>query len=224
MRRSCQYHGGVEESSQAAEVTRLTARGAKTRSRIVATAADLMRVRGVGGTTLDDVVSASKVSKSQLYRHFEDKSALVRAVIEFVGERKISGERERLEKVKTFAGLRRWRDAIVQDNALQEGRYGCSLGSLANEVSDQDSLARAKLHDLFMAWQELFEDLLGRFQREGVIPQDADVVQLSTGFVAAVQGGYLLAQTNHDVTPMAFAIDLAIAHLHLLAREQDEAP
>jgi AcrR family transcriptional regulator len=213
----------VDESSQAAEATRLTARGAKTRSRIIATAADLMRVRGVGGTTLDDVVSASKVSKSQLYRHFEDKPALVRAVIEFVGDRKISNERERLENVRTFAGLRRWRDALVQNNALQEGRYGCPLGSLANEVSDQDSVARGKLHDLFMAWQELFEDLLGRFQREGVIPQDADVAQLATGFVAAVQGGYLLAQTSRDVTPMASAIDVAIAHLHLLAREQDEA-
>jgi TetR/AcrR family transcriptional regulator, transcriptional repressor for nem operon len=64
----------------------LTARGAKTRSRIIATAADLMRVRGVGGTTLDDVVVASNVSKSQLYRHFEDKQALVRAVIELVGD------------------------------------------------------------------------------------------------------------------------------------------
>jgi len=201
--------------------TRLTARGAKTRSRIVATAADLMRVRGVGGTTLDDVVSATNISKSQLYRHFEDKPALVRAVIDFVGERTIAGERERLEKVKTFAGLRRWRDALVQRNALQEGRYGCPLGSLANEVSDQDSIARATLHDLFRAWQELFEDLLGRFQRDGVIPQDADVAQLATGFVAAVQGGYLLAQTSRDVTPMAAAIDMAIAHLQLLARERE---
>lgn len=223
VRRSCQYHGGVEESSQTAAAARLTARGAKTRSKIVATAADLMRVRGVGGTTLDDVVSASKVSKSQLYRHFEDKPALVRAVIEFVGEQRISGERERLEKVRTFAGLRRWRDALVAHNALQDGRYGCPLGSLANEVSDQDSVARKKLHDLFMAWQELFEDLLRRFQQEGVIPQDADVAQLATGFVAAVQGGYLLAQTSRDVTPMASAIDMAITHLNLLAREQDAA-
>jgi AcrR family transcriptional regulator len=212
---------GVGESPQQSDATRLTARGAKTRSRIVATAADLMRVRGVGGTTLDDVVLASKVSKSQLYRHFEDKSALVRAVIEFVGERKISGERERLEKVKTFAGLRRWRDAVVRQNALQDGRYGCALGSLANEVSDQDAVARVKLHDLFMAWQELFEDLLGRFQREGVIPPDADAAQLATGFGAAVQGGYLLAQTSRDGAPMAAAIDMAIAHLQLLAHEHD---
>jgi hypothetical protein len=66
-------------------------------------------------------------------------------------------------------------------------------------------------------------DLIRRFQRDGVIPQDADVIQLATGFVAAVQGGYLLAQTSRDVRPMASAIDMAMAHLKLLAREQDEA-
>lgn len=220
-RRSCPYHGGVQESSQTAAAARLTARGAKTKSKIVATAADLMRVRGVGGTTLDDVVSASKASKSQLYRHFEDKPALVRAVIELVGERTIAGERERLENVRTLAGLRRWRDALVERNALHEGKYGCPLGSLANEVSDQDPAARKKLQDLFLAWHELFEDLLHRFQREGLIPQDADVSQLATGFVAAVQGGYVLAQTSRDVTPMVSAIDMAIAHLSLLGLVRD---
>jgi TetR/AcrR family transcriptional regulator, transcriptional repressor for nem operon len=213
----------VEDSVQAAAATRLTTRGAKTRSRIVATAADLMRVRGVGGTTLDDVVSASKVSKSQLYRHFEDKAALVRAVIEFVGDRKIADERELLGRVKTFAGLRRWRDAVVENNALHDGRYGCPLGSLANEVSDQDMIARRKLNDLFMVWQELFEDLLRRFQQDGVIPPDVSVPQLATGFIAAVQGGYLLAQTSRDVTPMATAIDVSIAHLRLIAGEQAAA-
>ena len=194
----------------------MTARGAKTRSRIVATAADLMRVRGVGGTTLDEVVVASNVSKSQLYRHFDDKQALVRAVIELVGDRRIAEERERLSKVTTFAGLRRWRDALVEKNALQEGRYGCILGSLANEVADQDPISRKKLQDLFAEWQELFDDLLRRFQKAGLIPPEADIAQLATGLLAAVQGGYLLAQTAHDVTPMASAIDMSVAHLQML--------
>ena len=206
----------VESGSSEAAASRLTARGAKTRSRIIATAADLMRVRGVGGTTLDDVVVASNVSKSQLYRHFEDKQALVRAVIEFVGDRRIAEERERLSKVMTFAGLRRWRDAVVENNALHEGRYGCALGSIANEVADQDSIAREKLHELFAAWEELFDDLLRRFQKAGLIPPEADVSQLATGLLAAVQGGYLLAQTARDVTPMASAIDMTIAHLQML--------
>jgi AcrR family transcriptional regulator len=204
----------VEQGSGEASASQLTARGAKTRSRIVATAADLMRVRGVGGTTLDDVVVASKVSKSQLYRHFEDKQALVRAVVEFVGDRRIAEERERLSKVMTFAGLRRWRDALIENNALHEGRYGCVLGSLANEVADQDAIARTQLHDLFAAWQELLDDL--RFQKAGLVPPEADVSQLAAGLLAAVQGGYLLAQTARDVAPMASAIDMALAHLELL--------
>lgn len=205
----------MEHSGEAA-AARLTERGARTRARIVATAVELIRVRGVGGTTLDDVVAAGAVSKSQLYRHFEDKNALVRAVVEVVGERTIALERERLGKVTTFAGLRRWRDALVRTNALQDGRYGCPLGSLANEVADQDAIARQQLVALFAAWRELFEDLLRRFQDRGLIPRDADVAQLATGLLAVVQGGYLLAQTARDVAPMATAIDLAIAHLRSL--------
>lgn len=177
-----------------------------------------MRVCGIGGTTLDDVVAASKVSKSQLYRHFADKPALVRAVIELVGDQTIARHRVLLEKVTTLAGLRRWRDAVVERNAVQQGRYGCALGSLANEFSDQDAVARQKLDDLFTAWQELFEQVLRRFQQDGVIPEDADVDQLATGFVAAVQGGYLLAQTSRDVAQMAAAIDMAIDHVRLLGR------
>lgn len=207
--------GDVQDEPVAAG---LTARGAATRARIVSTAADLMRVRGIGGTTLDDVVAASKVSKSQLYRHFEDKPALVRAVIELVGEQTIARQRGLLEKVTTFAGLRRWRDAVVERNAVQQGRYGCALGSLANEFSDHDAVAREKLDDLFAAWQELFEDLLHRFKQKGVIPENVEVDRLATAFVAAVQGGYLLAQTSRDVAPMAAAIDMAIDHLRLLSR------
>lgn len=210
----------MEDGAGEATASRLTARGAKTRARIVTTAADLMRVRGVGGTTLDDVVVTSNVSKSQLYRHFEDKQALVRAVIELVGERRIAEERERLSKVKTFSGLWRWRDALVEQNAVQAGRYGCMLGSLANEIADQDSIAREQLHELFAAWEELFDDLLRRFQKTGLIPQKADASRLATGLLAAVQGGYLLAQTAGDVAPMAAAIDMAVEHLQLLDGER----
>ena len=132
---------------------RLTARGAKTRARIVTAAADLMYIQGVGGTTLDDVLAASGVSKSQLYHHFDGKDALVRAVIDLTGERVLERERNALGHVSTIRGLRRWRDALVQNNALRHGAYGCSLGTLASEVSDNDDLARHTLSQLFSEWQ-----------------------------------------------------------------------
>jgi TetR/AcrR family transcriptional regulator, transcriptional repressor for nem operon len=196
---------------------RLTARGAKTRARIVAAAADLMYIQGVGGTTLDDVLAASGVSKSQLYHHFDGKDALVRAVIDHIGERVIERERDALGHVSTIPGLRRWRDALVQNNALQHGAYGCALGGLATEVSDHDDLARQALSQLFTEWQGLLAGVLRRLQDGGALAPEASIDQLATGLMGAVQGGYMLAQTARDVTPMATSIDMALAHIESLS-------
>ena len=73
----------VSERDDRGRAGRLTARGSATRERILQAAADLMRANGVAATTLDEVRVASGTSKSQLYRHFPDKDALVHAVIAF---------------------------------------------------------------------------------------------------------------------------------------------
>lgn len=84
----------------------------------------------------------------------------------------------------------RWRDGLIAHKAADDGPVLVPFGD---------------------------EDLLRRFQRESVIPRDANVDQLATGFVAAVQGGYLLAQTSRDIAPLASAVDMAIGLLRLLA-------
>lgn len=197
--------------------SRLTLRGAKTRAKIIASAAELMYVKGVGPTTLDDVVAASAVSKSQLYHYFDGKGALVRAVIDATGKRIIERERNSLDHVSTIAGLRRWRDALVQNNALRHGAYGCALGSLASEVSDQDEVAREALSDLFREWKELLAGVLRRLQVSGSLGADAPIGDLATGLMGALQGGYMLAQTARDVSLMATSIDMAIAHVEGLS-------
>ena len=58
-----------------------TGKGLATRDRILDVAAELVFMRGVAGTTLDDVRAAAKVSKSQLYHYFVDKDDLIHAVI-----------------------------------------------------------------------------------------------------------------------------------------------
>jgi AcrR family transcriptional regulator len=196
---------------------RLTARGARTRTRIVAAAADLMYVQGVGATTLDEVLAASGASKSQLYHHFDGKDALVRAVVDHVGERVLERERDALGRVSTIRGLRRWRDSLVQNNALRHGAYGCALGALSSEVSDHDALAREAMARLFSEWQSLLAGVLQRLQDRGALPPEAKIDQLATGLMAAVQGGYLLAQTARDVAPMATSIDMALAHIETLS-------
>ncbi|MFD6446047.1 hypothetical protein ACFWEJ_13185 [Promicromonospora sp. NPDC060204] len=54
-------------------------------------------------------------------------------------------------------------------------------------------------------------------KRAGVLDDSIDTSRLAVGFLASLQGGYLLAQTARDVEPMAIAVDVAIAHLESLA-------
>jgi len=202
-----------QESVEPTKEIPLTARGAATRDRIVHAAADLMYVKGVHATTLDDVRAATGTSKSQLYRHFPDKDTLVHAVIALRGQQVIARETQRPGRFNSFSGLVRWRNALIQANALQNGAYGCALGSMASELSDEDEQARTLLADLFKTWEGLIAAGLERMQVKGALKPDADPEQLATGLMAAVQGGYLLANTAHDVRPMELAIDMALEYL-----------
>lgn len=201
----------------------LTARGAATRDRIVQAAADLMYVKGVNATTLDDIRAVTGTSKSQLYRHFPDKDALIHAVIALRGQQVLDRETQRLGKLSSFSGLTRWRDALIRVNSLQNGAYGCALGSMASELADQDEQARTSLAQLFTAWEELLAAGLRRMQAKGTLSPDADAGQQAVALMAAVQGGYLLASAAHDIRPMEIALDLALAHLKSYLTDPGEA-
>ncbi|MFF4305348.1 TetR/AcrR family transcriptional regulator [Streptomyces sp. NPDC001601] len=197
--------------------SRLTERGRVTRERILRAAADMMYVRGVSATTLDEVRAASGTSKSQLYRHYPDKDALVRDVVALQAAELLKRQHQLLQRLNSLRGLERWRDVLIEHNALRNGAYGCPLGSLASELADQDEEAREALARHFDTWEGLLEAGLERMKDSGVLRPDADAEELATGLMAALQGGYLLAQTAQDVKPMRIALDMAIGHVRAYA-------
>jgi TetR/AcrR family transcriptional regulator, transcriptional repressor for nem operon len=183
---------------------------------MIAAAADLMYVRGANAVTLDDVREATVTSKSQLYKHFAGSPELTRAVVAFRAGQVLAREEQRLRRLKSMRGLRRWRVALVQGAALQASAYDCGLGSMAIELSDQDEQARSVISEYFARWEGLLANGLRRMQEDGALTATADPDALATGLMAALQGGYLLAQVNHHVTAMATALGMALAHIESL--------
>ncbi|WP_408057548.1 TetR/AcrR family transcriptional regulator [Streptomyces chiangmaiensis] len=185
-----------------------------TRSRIVQAAAELFHVKGVNAVTLDDVRAASGTSKSQLYHHFADKDELVRAVIAFQTEAILTRDRQYLERMNSFRALQRWTDTIINLNAIQDGAYGCPLGTIASARAGTDSGARAMLEASFVEWVGVIAAGLRRMKENGSLQADADPDRLAVSLMAALQGGYLLAQTARDTTPMRIAIQMALDHIN----------
>jgi hypothetical protein len=63
--------------------------------------------------------------------------------------------------------------------------------------------ARTALSQLFRSWADLISEALVRMLQRGRLKPDADPKYLVDGLLAAVQGGYLLAQTAGSAVPMA---------------------
>jgi|SRR5271170_5105025 len=199
-------------ANQQSEPRSLTARGAATRSRIIDAAADLIYERGVDRTSLDEVMAASGVSKSQLYHYFADKDALVLEVIARQTERVLEAQRPHLEALDSLPALRAWRDAIVRLNRAARGK-GCPLGSLANELANDSEPARKRLAGSFAMWRDRIEGGLAKMRERGELAASAGPHELALALLSAVQGGLLLAKTTHSSRPLEIALDMAIDHI-----------
>lgn len=186
-----------------------TARGAATRRRIVGAAARLMRRSGVGSTSLDAVLEASEASKSQLYHYFADKDDLVLAVVRRQAESVLATQLEHLDGVDSIDGLRRWRDGIVAFTGQNKCAGGCPLGSLVSELAESPQ-SREVLREGFARVEAEFVDRLRAIRGDAARPHDAELADLATTLLAALQGGLLLAQTMRSTRPLELALDAAI--------------
>ena len=184
---------------------RLTAKGERTRARIVEAAARLIYERGVAGTTLDDVKAAAGVSGSQMYHYFPDKDELVQAVISYQAD--VIAGNQRQADLGSAEGLRAWRDMVIAQARSGEGKGGCPLGSLAGQLAETDPHARTLLAGGFGQWQAAIGEGLRRLHQAGQLPDGTDPDALAVTLLATLQGGLLLAQVQRDTRPLETAVD-----------------
>jgi TetR/AcrR family transcriptional repressor of nem operon len=191
-----------------------TGKGRATRDRIVTVAAGLVRANGVRATSVDDVIDAAGVSKSQLYHYFDDKADLIRAVVDRTKTVLLDLQQPLLDRLDDWAGISAWLDAIVADEMSRHARGGCPLGSLVPELADSDELARGVLARAFDEWQGHLTEGLRRMQARGELRSDTDPERLAMATMASLQGGLLLSQVRRNPGQLRVALDAAQAYLH----------
>jgi TetR/AcrR family transcriptional regulator, transcriptional repressor for nem operon len=196
----------------------LTRKGQETRQRIVDAAADLIFEQGVAHTTIEDVRAAADVSSSQLYHYFDDKPALVRAVVDHQADTIVAAQ-ETFD-LTSLDGLRAWRDWVVTHQRELNCSGGCPIGSLGNELAETDPEARAHVAEGFKRWEAAIQSGLREMHARGRLTPDSDPDTLALALLAALQGGLLLTQIERDTKPLEAALD---SILELIARLGDAA-
>jgi len=187
---------------------RLTAKGARTRARIVEEAAALIHERGVAATTLEDVKVAAGVSGSQMYHYFPDKTELVQAVIDYQADTIVSHQREVLGSAN---GVEAWRSMVITAAKITKARGGCPLGSLVGQLAESDPEARALIAAGFDQWAAAIGDGLRSLHADGKLPPGIDPDDLAITLLATLEGGLVLAQAQRSSRPIETAVETLLA-------------
>ena len=151
-----------------------TARGRRTRGRILVAATTLVRERGVAATSLDAVEHAAGVGRSQLYHYFDGRDDLLRAVVATTAATVLDEAVPRLDDLDTMTGIDRWFSAAVALARERGGVGGCPIGSLAGQIVEQDDGARVLLAQAFDRWEAPLLAGLAQMRERGELQTGAD--------------------------------------------------
>jgi AcrR family transcriptional regulator len=183
----------------------------------VASSADLVLARGIGGTTLDDIRAGTATSKGQLFHYFPGgKAELVGAIASFQGERVLDAQRPYLDSLDTWSAWEGWRRAVL-DHYGSQAHWGCPISALAREAIGNDPERSAELAAYMDRWRSYLRAGLERMRSSGILRPDADPEKLALSTFASLQGGLLLTQTMQSLEPLDAALDGALAALHAAA-------
>ncbi len=190
----------------------LTPRGAATRQRIVESAAELVRERGVAETGLDDIGTAAATSRSQLFHYFPGgKADLLEAVAAHEAAQVLAEQQPFLAELSSsWDSWRDWRDSVVAHYAAEGGN--CALGALTTELG-RTPASRAIIQQMYDEWAGQLADGVRALQQAGAVDAGRDSSVIAAVILSAVQGGAVMLQATGRIDYLEAALDEALAAL-----------
>ncbi|WP_158798255.1 TetR/AcrR family transcriptional regulator [Pedobacter sp. L105] len=185
----------------------------KTKQLIIERAAPIFNVRGIAGTSVDDVIKASGVTRGCLYGHFKTKDALASAYVDFVLEmqkeqRDLRMNAESSSKGKLIAFINIWKNPLF---SIIDG--GCALVNLATEVDDTIPSLRKKVKEQLVENINLFTSLLKQGIARGEFLDTLIPEHFGIKMFTSIEGAMVISRAMNDAKPMQTLIKALKAEL-----------
>lgn len=188
---------------------------ADTRSRMVRSAAALIRTRGATATSFSEVLADSGAPRGSIYHHFpKGKQQLATDAIRWTSHRVVAHQRECA--ATTASGVLEcfidmWRQVVLASH----GAAGCVVAGVAIDTDAGEPGLIDVVRETFRSWRALLSEQL---EAVGVPPGRAAPIALAT--IAGMEGALILCRAEGGPGPLE---TVATELLHLLPPEAPQA-
>jgi len=202
---------------------RFTPKGRATRERIVKAAAELILAEGLSALNMDKLRQAASVSGSQLAHYFDNKQALIRAVLTRQINVVLDFHRQpRLGGLDSFDDFERWIDLNMRYLRRIGYRGTPTYHALTGQLAKSDPATRETLAGGYWQWVDLLEQAIQRMKDRGVLVSGASPRELALVIVSAHQGGGTMTFTYRQEWPHADAVRFAVNYLRMFGEKPAE--
>jgi AcrR family transcriptional regulator len=193
------------------------------RDRMVRSAAQLIRSKGVSGTGMREIVTAANAPRGSLQHYFPGgKEELVSDALLWAGDMTAQLVRRNMRELESrtpSALLAAIVDGWRRDLTREKFSVGCPLVAAAADAAASSSQLRDVLRRAFDGWLEPLSESLIEL---GVPIERSD--NLALVIIAALEGAIILARVRQDVTPFDALVSELGPLLDDVARSARETP
>ena len=171
----------------------------RTKKFIVERVSPIFNKKGVSGTSLSDITSATGLTKGAVYGNFQDKDTLAKACFE---------HNLRFLQKGLYKSIATTGSAYYKLNALLRfylehykdvaSNGGCPLMNSAIEADDANPLLKQKVKYTMNLWEKELIGILNDSIEKSEISDSIEPKKFSRQFIAAIEGGILLAKSMED--------------------------
>ena len=182
----------------------MATKGAKTRERILEEAKRLVLARGFTGTSLDDILRSTGLTKGAFFYHFKNKHELAHALI----ERSWTNDYELLQGFAARA--RELSDDPLQAalifvklfeevlEAFREAPLSCVFASYLYESEQFDEETHAFIRQGLRQWTDLYEEMFAPIFEKYTPRQDVTAAELAEMLASIIEGGFILSKSRGE--------------------------
>jgi AcrR family transcriptional regulator len=182
----------------------MSTKGQETRENILAAAEQIILKKGFTGTSIEEIIAASNITKSGFFYHFNGKNELAVGLVEryqreddrIFGEmisRAESLSEDPLQQLLIF--LRLMAEMFAD---LPKGHPGCLVASFTYESLQFDPAVIDRVRDGVLVWRELFAELIGRAAARYPMRVDIALDDLADMLTSVMEGGIVTSITLRD--------------------------
>lgn len=185
----------------------MATKGERTRDHILGEAGCLIQRKGIGATSVGDILSAAGIHKGSLYFHFRDKEEIGQEVIRQAADRFLGFVDRSLAGSTPRAALDNFFAAALAYHQGAGFVGGCLFGNTALETSDVEPEFAALVDGVFVAWIDRIARVVAAGQKAGEFRTDITAHDLAQQVVATLEGGIMLSRLRKKAAPLQTCID-----------------